>query len=107
MITQIAFKDRLGQVIVAKFDNNKVLLSNGEIITESANAHRRRTQKGNNLKINPITKKNWERATVVFCDKTGFSIRVPQIQAERMDFDNPPQPKTLDTTPFAWIENIK
>lgn len=101
---QVAYKDRKDRIIAYKFEDGQLICSTGEIVTESANQHRKRTAKGENLKVNKITKKNWKTATRQHADKIGFCKKVDTSIAEFLDFDNLPQPETIDETPFAFIE---
>lgn len=104
-ISQIAFRDRQDNCIICQFDGDKVLLSNGEVITESANAHRKRTFKGDNLKVAKITRKNWQAAARAYCDKIGYFKSVDTLEAERLDFDNPPAGIEETEAPFEFIQD--
>ena len=101
---QVVFKDKKDRLIGYRFEKDTLFCTNGEQIIKSANHWRKRTAKGENLKVVKVTKSNWKRTAKVHADRLGFFIKLDTLACEKMDLENLPQPEEIDETPMAFIE---
>lgn len=90
---QAAFKNRKNHLIAYRFENGVLYCSNGEQITKSANEYRKRTAKGDNLKVTGVTSANWKATARIHADSLGFFKSVDTLAADKLDINNLPQPE--------------
>lgn len=106
-MSTIGFINRKDEVRTYTWNGQSIEVSNGEVLTQSANEFRKRTAKGNNLTVTTLTKKNWESAARIHADKAGFWKTASERQIALLPKEGTTNPEPELKIVQDWIDGEK